>query len=164
MAAVFHQTGKIMRTTKDRIRHTIGFEVIGLCLFAPLGSLVFGFALHQMGILAVVASVIAAGWNYLYNLLFDKAMLRLTGQLRKPVAVRVLHALLFEGGLLVVFLPMVSWYLDMSLLDAFLMDIAVAAFYVVYAFFYNWAYDAAFPPGKAAADPKPAALPEPCGR
>ncbi|WP_454720149.1 MULTISPECIES: PACE efflux transporter [Cupriavidus] len=153
-----------MRTTKDRIRHTIGFEVIGLLIFAPLGSLVFGFALHQMGTIAVVASIIAACWNYLYNLLFDKAMLRLTGQLRKPVAVRVLHAILFEAGLLVVFLPMVSWYLGMSLFDAFVMDIAVAAFYVVYAFFYNLAYDAVFPVGKSAAKPEQAALAEPCGR
>ncbi|MDF3839278.1 PACE efflux transporter [Cupriavidus basilensis] len=139
-----------MRSTKDRIRHTVGFELIGLLIFAPVGSWLFGFALHQMGIIAVVASVIAAGWNYLYNLLFDKAMLRFTGQLRKPVAVRVLHAILFELGLLVVFLPMVSWYLGMSLLDAFIMDIAVAAFYVVYAFIYNWAYDAVFPVGSTA--------------
>ncbi|KJK24442.1 membrane protein [Burkholderiaceae bacterium 16] len=139
-----------MRSTKDRIRHTIGFELIGLLIFAPVGSWLFGFALHQMGIIAVVASVIAAGWNYLYNLLFDKAMLRFTGQLRKPVAVRVLHAILFELGLLVVFLPMVAWYLDMSLFDAFIMDIAVAAFYVVYAFIYNWAYDAVFPVGVGA--------------
>ncbi|MDF3884923.1 PACE efflux transporter [Cupriavidus basilensis] len=139
-----------MRSTKDRIRHTIGFELIGLLIFAPVGSWLFGFALHQMGIIAVVASVIAAGWNYLYNLLFDKAMLRFTGQLRKPVAVRVLHAILFELGLLVVFLPMVAWYLDMSLFDAFIMDIAVAAFYVVYAFIYNWAYDAVFPVGAGA--------------
>ncbi|MGO4331970.1 PACE efflux transporter [Cupriavidus sp. 2TAF22] len=153
-----------MRTTKDRIRHTIGFEVIGLFIFAPLASLVFGFALHQMGVIAVVASVIAAGWNYLYNLLFDKAMLRFTGQLRKPVAVRVLHAILFEAGLLVVFLPLVSWYLDMSLFDAFVMDIAVAAFYVVYAFIYNWAYDTVFPVGKTAASQKPAVLAEPCSR
>lgn len=139
-----------MRTAKDRIRHTIGFELIGLLIFAPVGSWLFGFALHQMGIIAVVASLIAAGWNYLYNLLFDKAMLRFTGQLRKPVAVRMLHAILFELGLLVVFLPMVAWYLDMSLLDAFIMDIAVAAFYVVYAFIYNWVYDALFPVGATA--------------
>jgi uncharacterized membrane protein len=136
-----------MRSTKDRIRHTICFELIGLLIFAPVGSWLFGFALHQMGIIAVVASLIAAGWNYLYNLLFDKAMLRVTGQLRKPMAVRALHAFLFELGLLVVFLPMVAWYLDMSLYDAFIMDIAVAAFYVVYAFIYNWAYDALFPVG-----------------
>jgi uncharacterized membrane protein len=134
-----------MRTTWDRIRHTVGFEVIGLLMFAPLGSWVFGYSLHDMGIIAAVASLIAALWNYVYNVLFDKSMVRLTGSVRKSTAVRVLHAVLFELGLLVVFLPMVAWYLNISLLEALVMDIAVAAFYVVYAFFYNWAYDAIFP-------------------
>ena len=47
--------------------------------------------------------------------------------------------------LLLVFLPSVGWYLNISLIDAFIMDIAVAGFYMVYAFFYNWAYDLIFP-------------------
>lgn len=134
-----------MRSTLDRIRHTVGFEVIGLLIFAPLGSLVFGYALHQMGVIAAVASLVAAIWNYIYNLLFDKAMVRLTGSVRKSPRVRVVHALLFELGLLTVFLPGVAWYLKISLLDALLMDLAVAGFYVVYAFVYNWAYDIVFP-------------------
>ncbi|MFX5521597.1 chlorhexidine efflux transporter, partial [Acinetobacter baumannii] len=90
---------------------TVGFELIGLLIFAPLGSLVFGYALHQMGVIAAVASLIAAVWNYVYNLMFDKAMVRLTGSVRKSPAVRVCHALLFELGLLIVFLPSVAWYL-----------------------------------------------------
>ncbi len=139
-----------MRGTLDRIRHTVGFELIGMLIFAPLGSWVFGYALHQMGVIAAVASLVAAVWNYVYNLMFDKAMVRLTGSVRKSPAVRVCHALLFELGLLIVFLPSVAWYLKISLLDALLMDLAVAGFYVVYAFVYNWAYDIVFPvPGRA---------------
>ncbi|WP_186425983.1 PACE efflux transporter [Cupriavidus metallidurans] len=150
-----------MRTTADRIRHTVGFELIGLLIFAPLASLVFGYALHQMGLVGAVASLIAAVWNYVYNILFDRGMLRFTGQLRKTPAIRVLHAILFEGGLLLVFLPSVAWYLDMTLLDAFIMDIAVAGFYMVYALVYNWVYDAVFPtPGlKAKEDSQPADCP-----
>ncbi|MBV8272828.1 MAG: PACE efflux transporter [Cupriavidus sp.] len=134
-----------MRTTADRIRHTVGFELIGLLIFAPLASLVFGFALHQMGLVGAVASLIAAVWNYVYNIMFDRAMLRFTGQLKKSLPIRVLHAILFEGGLLIVFLPSVAWYLNISLIDAFIMDIAVAGFYMVYALIYNWVYDAVFP-------------------
>ena len=141
-----------MRNTRDRIRHAVGFEVIGLLAFAPLASVVFGYELHQMGLIGAVASLIAAGWNYLYNLMFDKAMLRFTGQLRKSVFVRVLHAVLFELGLLVVFLPSVAWYLDISLVDALIMDIAVAGFYMVYALIYNWLYDIVFPVPSLTAD------------
>ena len=60
-----------MRTTKDRIRHTLSFELIGLLIFAPLASLVFGFDLQLMGVIAVVGSIIATVWNFVYNLWFD---------------------------------------------------------------------------------------------
>ena len=134
-----------MRTTKDRIRHTLGFEIIGLLIFAPLSSLVFGYDLQLMGVIAIVASIIATVWNFIYNLLFDHAMLKLRGDVNKTVAIRVFHALLFEGGLLLLFMPMIAWYLGITLWEAFVMDIAMATFYVVYAFVYNWVYDKVYP-------------------
>ena len=133
-----------MRTTKDRIRHALGFEIIGLLIFAPLASLVFGFELHLMGMMALVGSIVATIWNYFYNILFDRAMLKLCGTLQKTVLIRVLHAILFEGGLLLLFLPIIAWYLNISLWEAFKMDIAMATFYLVYAFVYNWVYDQIF--------------------
>ena len=89
-----------MRAKKDRIRHTLSFEMIGLLLFAPLASFAFGFELHTMGVIAVVGSIIATVWNYFYNILFDKGMLRLRGRVQKTVLIRVFHAVLIEGGLL----------------------------------------------------------------
>ncbi|MBH0095488.1 hypothetical protein I6E61_03710 [Psychrobacter sp. NZS113] len=35
----------------------------------------------------------------------------------------MLHAFLFEGGLLLLFLPIIVWYLGISLWQAFMMDI-----------------------------------------
>ena len=134
-----------MRNKKDRIRHALGFEIIGLLIFAPLASLVFGFELHLMGVMALIGSIVATFWNYFYNILFDRAMLRLRGAVQKTVPIRVLHAVLFEGGLLLLFLPAIAWYLDISLWDAFKMDIAMATFYLIYAFVYNWVYDKVFP-------------------
>ena len=72
-------------------------------------------------------------------------MLKLRGTVQKTVAIRVLHALLFEGGLLLLFLPAIAWYLNISLWEAFKMDIAMATFYLIYAFIYNWIYDKVFP-------------------
>ncbi|WP_352259284.1 PACE efflux transporter [Psychrobacter sp. TB55-MNA-CIBAN-0194] len=134
-----------MRSTKDRIRHALAFEIIGLLIFAPLASWVFGFELHSMGVIAFAGSIVATVWNYFYNVLFDNAMLKLRGEVKKTVPIRVLHATLFEGGLLVLFLPAIAWYLDISLWEAFKMDIAMATFYLVYAFVYNWIYDRVFP-------------------
>ena len=98
-----------------------------------------------MGVIAIAASTIATVWNYFYNLLFDHAMLKLRGEVHKTLLIRVFHALIFEGGLLLLFMPMIAWYLGISLWEAFIMDIAMACFYVVYAFVYNLAYDKVYP-------------------
>ncbi|MGL4289261.1 MAG: PACE efflux transporter [Phreatobacter sp.] len=134
-----------MRTSSDRIRHTILFELVSLTIVLPAGSWVFGIGLEQMGVIGIGSSIAATVWNYAYNLGFDHLMLRLTGSVAKSWPVRVAHALLFEAGLLIVLLPAIAWYLGISLLDAFIMDIAIAGFYVVYAFVFNLAYDRVFP-------------------
>ena len=134
-----------MRDTKDRIRHALSFEIIALVIVTPLGAWAFGLPVGDIGIVAVVGATIATGWNYLYNLMFDHALLRIAGHVRKSIAVRILHAFLFEGGLLLILLPFIAWYLGVSLIEAFVMDLAFAAFYLVYAFVFNWAYDVIFP-------------------
>jgi uncharacterized membrane protein len=134
-----------MRSTSDRIRHAISFEIIGLALVTPLGALAFGMPVADIGVVGVAGATIATGWNYLYNLGFDHVMQRLTGGTKKSLAVRVLHAVLFEGGLLVALLPLIAWYLGISLLQAFMMDVSFALFYLVYAFVFNLAYDRIFP-------------------
>jgi len=92
-----------------------------------------------------VSATIATGWNYLYNLMFDHALIRLLGHVQKSLAVRVLHAVLFEGGLLLILLPFIAWYLGVGLIEAFLMDVSFTVFYLVYAFVFNWLYDLVFP-------------------
>lgn len=134
-----------MRTTKDRIRHALSFEIIALAIVTPVGARFFDQSIHDFGVVAVVSATIATVWNYIFNLAFDHAKLWLTGEVRKSIPVRVLHAVLFEAGLLLVLLPFIAWYLDISLLDAFLLDVALAGFYIVYAFVFNWAYDVVFP-------------------
>ena len=134
-----------MRTIADRIRHALSFEIIGLILMIPLGALLFSMPAEDIGVVGVVSATIATAWNYLYNLIFDHAMQRSRGTTQKTTGIRVVHALLFEAGLLVALLPFVAWYLDISLWEALVMDVAFAVFYVFYAFAFNWAYDRIFP-------------------
>jgi uncharacterized membrane protein len=141
-----------MRSTADRIRHALSFELIALAIITPLGAVVFDTPLKEMGVVTVVSATLATGWNYLYNLIFDHAMLRRRGSVLKTPAIRVLHAVLFEAGLLLVLIPFIALYLGVSLWTAFVMDVAFAGFYLIYAFAFNWAYDVIFP------------IPDPMGR
>lgn len=134
-----------MRSTSDRIRHALSFEIIGLILVTPLGALAFHVPMAQIGVVTLVSATLATLWNYAYNILFDHGLLRLTGRIGKSLATRVVHAVLFEVGLLVILMPFIAWYLNVSLLTAFWMDAAFSVFYLVYAFVFNWVYDWAFP-------------------
>ncbi|WP_028745588.1 PACE efflux transporter [Rhizobium mesoamericanum] len=134
-----------MRKAADRIRHAISFELIGLALVTPLGAVGFGMPVADIGVIGVVGATVATVWNYIYNLGFDHLMQRLTGGTQKSVAMRVLHAVMFEIGLLLALLPMIAWYLGISILQALMMDVSFALFYMVYAFVFNWAYDQIFP-------------------
>lgn len=134
-----------MRSTADRIRHALSFEIIALAISIPGGSLLFGLPLDDIGVLAVVGATLATLWNYLYNILFDHAMLRITGQVAKTFRVRILHAVLFEVGVLLLLLPFIAWYLGISVWEAFVLDVSFAVFYLVYAFVFNWLYDLVFP-------------------
>lgn len=134
-----------MRTARDRIRHALSFEIIGLALVTPLGAWVFDQSFWDIGVLGLGSSIVATIWTYVYNLGFDHLMLRLRGSTAKTLPIRIGHAILFELGLVVALVPIVAWYLGVSLWQALVMDIAFAAFYAVYAFVFNWAYDGIFP-------------------
>lgn len=134
-----------MRTTRDRVRHTLLFELIALVTGTPLGGLIFGVPMIKFGMVAVVTTTIAMIWNYSFNLAFDHAMQRHLKSIRKTLPIRILHALLFEAGLLCLLVPLIAWYLTVSWWQAFLIDTSMAGFYLIYAFAFNWLYDVAVP-------------------
>ncbi|MEB2844711.1 PACE efflux transporter [Rhizobiales bacterium RZME27] len=134
-----------MRTTRDRIRHAISFEIIGLALFTPLASFVFHLPVEHVGVVGIVSATVATAWNYVYNLGFDHLMQKFRGSTLKTLPLRVAHTFLFELGLLIVLLPFIAWYLGVTIWQALVMDISFATFYLVYAFVFNMAYDRIFP-------------------
>lgn len=134
-----------MRTTKDRIRQAISFEVIGLLLSTPLAAFAFDFDLGRAGVLGAVGATMATLWNYVFNLAFDHGLKRLTGSTQKTLPTRVIHAISFELGLMLAFLPVIAWWMGIGLIEALIVDIAFVTFYLAYAFVFTWCYDTLFP-------------------
>ncbi len=134
-----------MRTTADRIRHAISFELIGILIATPLAAFAFHLHAGDSAVIIVGSATVAMVWNYVYNLVFDKALNRLAGTTLKSGPVRIAHAVLFEIGLLIMLMPLIALYLGISLWQALIMDLAFALFYMVYALVFNWAYDRLFP-------------------
>ena len=134
-----------MRTTADRIRHALSFELIGILIATPLGAFVFQLHAGDSAVIVVGSATVAMLWNYVYNLGFDHALKALGSSTEKTLALRILHAVMFEIGLLLMLMPLIALYLGITLWEALLMDFAFALFYMGYALVFNWAYDRVFP-------------------
>lgn len=141
-----------MRTFADRLRHTVLFEAIALALVATVGSWITGHSIVDFGTLGLMFSGIAMGWNMLFNWLFDHWEARYRPGRRRDFLLRAIHATLFELVLLFVGIFLISWWLNVGYAEAFLMDISLSAFFVVYAFAFNWTYDVVFPVPRPHAD------------
>lgn len=134
-----------MRTTADRVRHAISFEILGIAIATPLAAFAFGLHAGDSAVIVIGSATVAMAWNYVFNLIFDHAMTRWAGTTLKTVPLRIAHAVLFEIGLLIMLMPLIALYLGISLWQALLLDLGFALFYMVYALAFNWAYDRVFP-------------------
>lgn len=134
-----------MRTHRDRIRHMVLFELGALVLSVPVAMFVTGKPGSDILVLTIGLMVLAMGWNYLYNWAFDHVERLWKGRRERTWQVRILHAMIFELGLLIVTVPLIAWWLDFPLWQALLMDIGFIVFFLIYAFVFNAWYDRRFP-------------------
>ncbi|MBC7499721.1 MAG: PACE efflux transporter [Herminiimonas sp.] len=129
----------VISTLQRRLVHAVLFEVGALVLLVPLMSWGLGMDLLHLGSLALVLSLCAMGCNMGYNHLFE--WLESRYRWKRTLVVRVGHTLGFELSFLAVALPITAWWLSMTIIEAFLLDLAFTIFFLVYAFVYNWVYD-----------------------
>lgn len=142
----------VVRTGRDRLRYTVVFELLLVAILAPTGALVLERQVLDVGLLAVVLSLKAMLFNLIYNWLFDKFDVR-AGRVptKRSFMGRLLHAVGFECGLVVTSLPIVMWWLGLTLLQALMMDLAVTSLVVVYTIAFGWSYDRLFPVSQTSA-------------
>lgn len=125
--------------SKERIFHAVLFELIALVALTLLAMATTDQEAGSMTLLAVILSLIAMAWNYIFNVGFD----RLYGhdRLNRSFKVRVTHGALFELGMMVFSFPVIMWILQKSFLTVLALDIGVVLFFFVYAIGFNWGYD-----------------------
>ena len=127
------------KSITERVGQALGFEGLALLICTPLLVWITGRPALEMGAVTLGLSLLALTWNIIFNSLFDRLKLRL--QLSGGVWTRVLHALMFEGGLIIVAVPLIAAWLKISLMQAFWLDIGVLLFFLPYTYVYHWGYD-----------------------
>ena len=134
-----------MRTFFDRLRHTVLFEAIALSIVTVGGAWATGHSLFSIGMLGLIFSALAMAWNLVYNWLFDLWDRAYRGLAPRGPGLRTVHAVLFEAFMLVAGLFITAWWLNVSYWEALMLDLGFSAFFLVYAFCFNWGYDVVFP-------------------
>jgi uncharacterized membrane protein len=127
------------KSITERIFQAIGFELLAVLICTPLLAWVMDKPMLEMGVATLAIAALALAWNVVFNGVFDRVLNHLA--LVRNAWVRVVHALLFEGGLVAVGVPLIAWWLNVSLWQAFLLDIGVLLFFLPYTYVYHWAYD-----------------------
>lgn len=126
-----------------RVVQAVLYEGIAVAAVTPTLALIFDHAAGSAFVLTVIMSSVALAWNYLFNSLFERWEAR-SGHTGRPWPIRALHALGFEGGLLVMLVPLMAWWLEVTLLEAFVADLGIFVFFLVYTFAFTWVFDRVF--------------------
>jgi len=132
-----------MQGLRRRIVYVTLYELIAIAA-TGIGLAVFSdSSVERAGVAAVVSSAVAVAWNVVFNTLFERWEARQTVRGRS-LARRAAHAIGFEGGLVVMLVPFFAWWLDVSLWQAFVLDLGLLLFFLVYTFVFNWVFDRVF--------------------
>lgn len=127
-----------------RIVYVLSYEVIAI-LFVTTALVALGFGGGSSGLIAVVSSVVAIIWNFIWNTMFEAWEKRQTSQ-KRTLGRRVVHSLGFEGGLIVFLVPILAWILQVSLVEAFFLELGLLVFFLIYTFVFAWVFDLILPP------------------
>ena len=128
-----------MMISKRRIVHALSYEIILLVIIALALSFIFELPLEVTGVLGIFMAVTSVIWNMVFNHYFEKFEAK--QQLKRTVRVRILHAIGFEGGLMLATIPMVAYAMNMSLWQAIVLDFSLTLCILVYTFIFQWCYD-----------------------
>jgi uncharacterized membrane protein len=123
----------------ERIIHAAGFEAIAVLICAPIGAWLLDRSMLEVGALAVMLSTVAMLWNMIYNAVFDR--LWPVERVTRTLKVRALHAGGFESGFVLIGVPIAAVMLNVSLAQAFMLEIGFFVFMLPYTMAYNWVYD-----------------------
>lgn len=136
----------VTRSGLDRLRYTLLFEAILVASSTAVIAFILERDLLEVSYLALVLSAIAMATNFFYNSAYDYIDVSF-GRIptERSLKHRVYHAVGFEIILLFFTLPLIIWWLELSLVNALLLDIGMMATVVIYTFLFGLGYDRAFP-------------------
>ncbi|MBP1327212.1 putative membrane protein [Leucobacter exalbidus] len=134
--ARFFATTPVLR----RIAFVIGYEGLSLIFTIFVLGALLGHGGGESTLTAVLVTITATAWNYVWNLLYEMIERR-RGMRGRGIWSRAIHAFGYEGGVLVFTVPLVAFILGVSLLEAFAIEGGLLVFFLVFTLVYTWGFD-----------------------
>ncbi|MGO3398868.1 MAG: PACE efflux transporter [Serratia proteamaculans] len=131
-----------MQGVKRKLVYVTAYEIIGMAISALGLALLSGSAPSSTGPLAVITTI-AVSWNFIYNSLFELWESRQASRTR-TLKRRIIHAVGFQLTLVVYLIPLIAWWMGITLWQALLLDMALIVIIPCYTFVFNWAFDKIF--------------------
>ena len=132
-----------MQGKRRKIVHAVLFELFAVISVTLAFMVTTQHGVGRSGSLAIATSLVAMSWNMAYNVLFEKWEARQTKHGRS-LKRRITHSIGFEIGLVILLLPLVSWWLDIGVWEALVLEVGLVVFFVVYGLLFNWYFDRLF--------------------
>ena len=133
----------VLSPIKRRLLYVALFELLGI-LFSTLLLMAINQGDMQESLpVAVIVSTAAVVWNFIYNTGFE-AWEQRRQVLVRTFKIRTLHAVGFEGGLLLICLPLYMLWYGVGVWTAISMEIALLTFFLVYTFVFTLLFDQVF--------------------
>lgn len=132
-----------MQGIKRRIVYVSSYEIIGMIISSVGLAILAADSIEHTGPLSVMITTIAVTWNFIYNILYEKWEAKQSSHIR-TVKRRVGHAIGFQLTLVLFLIPLISWWMDISLIAAFWLDVAFIIIIPIYTFIFNWSFDKLF--------------------
>lgn len=129
---------------KRRITYVALFETFAILFATVLLMFLSGGDAQESLPVATIVSITAVIWNYIYNTMFE-SWERRNQVMDRTFRVRCLHTMGFEGGLIIICLPIYMLWYQVGVWKAFTMEAALLLFFLVYTFVFTLIFDKIVP-------------------
>ncbi|MEN4982364.1 PACE efflux transporter [Acinetobacter modestus] len=132
-----------MQGTKRRVTYVFFYEVFSFFICAMVLAVLSDTSISHTGPLSILIAVIAVTINYFYNHVFEMWEKKQISK-KRTVMRRVVHAIGFQIVLVMILIPLIAWWMQISLIKAFLLDFSLMVLIPCYTFVYNYLFDHIF--------------------
>ena len=132
-----------MTPARRKIVYAVSFEALGTLVASVALTLMSDASAGSSLVLSALTATIALCWSFVFNTVFE------AWEARQPVKGRSLrrrtvHALMFEGGLVLICIPVMAWWLQVGYLEALAYEAGLIALFIAYTYAFTWGFDRIF--------------------